>query len=148
MYRVNFRDRIFEHSGVVKTTRVQIQEDMTTITRVLQGDLGSENDDRLIELVLEQFYQETYPNRAENERFAKMDELFKEANKTLETTRQTLAQSVVKDFEYDALFKDISCKFEFLATHLKVELPTANDDDEEEKNEKDEKESNGDTPKA
>lgn len=77
-----------------------------------------------------------------------MDELFKEANKTLETTRQTLAQSVVKDFEYDALFKDISYKFEFLATHLKVELPTANDDDEEEKNEKDEKESNGDTPKA
>ena len=70
------------------------------------------------------------------------------SNKTLETTRQTLAQSVVKDFEYDALFKDISYKFEFLATHLKVELPTANDDDEEEKNEKDEKESNGDTPKA
>ena len=148
MYKVNFKDRIFESTGEVKSSRVQIQEGMTTITRVLKGDLGSENDDRLIELVLEQFYQETYPNRAENERFAKMDELFKEANKTLETTRQTLAQSVVKDFEYDALFKDISYKFEFLATHLKVELPTANDDDEEEKNEKDEKESNGDTPKA
>lgn len=146
MYRVNFRDRIFEHSGVVKTTRVQIQEDMTTITRVLQGDLGATSDEELVKLVLEQFYQETYPNRAENERFAKMDELFKEANKTLETTRQTLAQSVVKDFEYDALFKDISCKFEFIATHLKVELPTVND--EEEENEKDEKESTGDTPKA
>lgn len=146
MYKVNFKDRIFESTGEVKSSRVQIQEGMTTITRVLKGDLGSENDDRLIELVLEQFYQETYPNRAENERFAKMDELFKEANKTLETTRQTLAQSVVKDFEYDALFKDISCKFEFIATHLKVELPTVND--EEEENEKDEKESTGDTPKA
>lgn len=146
MYKVNFRDRIFEPSGVVKTTRVQIQEDMTTITRVLQGDLGATSDEELVKLVLEQFYQETYPNRAENERFAKMDELFKEANKTLETTRQTLAQSVVKDFEYDALFKDISCKFEFIATHLKVELPTVND--EEEENEKDEKESTGDTPKA
>lgn len=146
MYKVNFKDRIFESTGEVKSTRVQIQEDMTTITKVLQGDLGATSDEELVKLVLEQFYQETYPNRAENERFAKMDELFKEANKTLETTRQTLAQSVVKDFEYDALFKDISYKFEFIATHLKVELPTVND--EEEENEKDEKESTGDASKA
>lgn len=73
MYEVNFKDRIFESTGEVKSTRVQIQEGMTTITRVLKGDLGSENDDRLIELVLEQFYQETYPNRAENEKFALVD---------------------------------------------------------------------------
>lgn len=120
----------------------------TNIQRILKGQHSDTEDETLVKLVLEQFYQETYPNRAENERFAKMDELFKEANKTLETTRQTLAQSVVKDFEYDALFKDISYKFEFLATYLKVELPTANGDDEEEKNEKDEKGSTGDTPKA
>jgi hypothetical protein len=122
--------------------------DGTSIQRILKGTYIDTDDETLVKLVLEKFYQEVFPNRAENERFAKMDELFKEANKTLETTRQTLAQSVVKDFEYDALFKDISYKFEFLATHLKVELPTANDDDEEEKNEKDEKESTGDTPKA
>ena len=75
-----------------------------------------------------------------------MDNILKDANKTLETTRQTLAQSVIKDFEYDALFEDISRKFEFLATHLNVELPTSNE--EENKDEKDEKESAGDTPKA
>ena len=148
MYKINYKDRIFNDSATVTGLRVQIQDGQTIITRILTGNHDHKTDEDLIELVLEQFYQETYPNRAENERFAKMDELFKEANKTLETTRQTLAQSVVKDFEYDALFKDISYKFEFLATHLKVELPTANDDDEEEKNEKDEKESNGDTPKA
>lgn len=148
MYKINYKDRIFNDSAAVTGLRVQIQDGQTIITRILSGNHDHKTDEDLIELVLEQFYQETYPNRAENERFAKMDELFKEANKTLETTRQTLAQSVVKDFEYDALFKDISYKFEFLATHLKVELPTANDDDEEEKNEKDEKESNGDTPKA
>lgn len=148
MYKINYKDRIFNDSATVTGLRVQIQDGQTIITRILNGNHDHKTDEDLIELVLEQFYQETYPNRAENERFAKMDELFKEANKTLETTRQTLAQSVVKDFEYDALFKDISYKFEFLATHLKVELPTANDDDEEEKNEKDEKESNGDTPKA
>ena len=148
MYKVIYRDRLFDDNAKVTGLRVQIQDSQTTITRTLSGNYDHKTDEDLIELVLEQFYQETYPNRAENERFAKMDELFKEANKTLETTRQTLAQSVVKDFEYDALFKDISYKFEFLATHLKVELPTANDDDEEEENEKDEKESNGDTPKA
>jgi hypothetical protein len=148
MYKINYKDRIFNDSATVTGLRVQIQDGQTIITRILNGNHDHKTDEDLIELVLEQFYQETYPNRAENERFAKMDELFKEANKTLETTRQTLAQSVVKDFEYDALFKDISYKFEFLATHLKVELPTANDDDEEEKNEKDEKESTGDTPKA
>ena len=84
MYRVNFRDRIFEPSGVVKTTRVQIQEDMTTITRVLQGDLGATSDEELVKLVLEQFYQETYPNRAENERFAKVDDKLKLMDKQLE----------------------------------------------------------------
>jgi hypothetical protein len=118
----------------------------TNIQRILKGEYTNTEDETLVKLVLEQFYQETYPNRAENERFAKMDELFKEANKTLETTRQTLAQSVIKDFEYEALFEDISRKFEFLATHLNVELPTSNE--EENKDEKDEKESTGDTPKA
>lgn len=118
----------------------------TNIQRILKGEHVDTDDETLVKLVLEQFYQETYPNRAENERFAKMDNILKEANKTLETTRQTLAQSVIKDFEYDALFEDISRKFEFLATHLSVELPTSNE--EENKDEKDEKESAGDTPKA
>ena len=84
MYKVNFKDRIFESTGEVKSTRVQIQEDMTTITKVLQGDLGALTDEKLVELVLEQFYQETYPNRAENERFAKFDEKLKLMDKKLE----------------------------------------------------------------
>lgn len=146
MYKINYKDRIFNDSATVTGLRVQIQDGQTIITRILSGNHDHKTDEDLIELVLEQFYQETYPNRAENERFAKMDELFKEANKTLETTRQTLAQSVIKDFEYEALFEDISRKFEFLATHLNVELPTSNE--EESKDEKDEKESTGDSPKA
>ena len=146
MYKINYKDRIFNDNATVTGLRVQIQDGQTIITRILSGNHDHKTDEDLIELVLEQFYQETYPNRAENERFAKMDELFKEANKTLETTRQTLAQSVIKDFEYEALFEDISRKFEFLATHLNVELPTSNE--EENKDEKDEKESTGDAPKA
>ena len=118
----------------------------TNIQRILKGEHTNTEDEALVKLVLEQFYQETFPNRAENERFAKMDKVIHEANETLETTRKTLAQSVIKDFEYEALFEDISRKFEFLATHLNVELPTSNE--EENKDEKDEKESTGDTPKA
>ena len=73
MYKINFKDRIFEQDGSIKTTRVQIQEDMTVITRVLKGDIYSLDDETLIKLVLEQFYQDTFPNRAENEKFEKMD---------------------------------------------------------------------------
>lgn len=77
MYTINFKDKIFEENGVVKQTRVQIQDGMTTITRVLKGDLSAVEDELLVAKVLEQFYQETFPNRAENERFEKLDEKLK-----------------------------------------------------------------------
>ena len=57
-------------------TRVQItNEDMSIIiTKNLDGDLSKHSDYDLVNLVLEKFYQDTFPNRAENERFAKVDE--------------------------------------------------------------------------
>lgn len=73
MYKINFKDRIFEQDGSIKTTRVQIQEDMTVITRILKGDVYALDDETLIKNVLEQFYQDTFPNRAENEKFALVD---------------------------------------------------------------------------
>lgn len=83
MYTINFKDKIFEENGVVKQTRVQIQDGMTTITRVLKGDLSAVEDELLVGKVLEQFYQETFPNRAENERFEKLDEKLKLVDKKL-----------------------------------------------------------------
>lgn len=77
MYKINFRDRIFDQNGTVSNTRIQIQEDMTVITKIVNGDVASLEDRTLIDLVLEQFYQDTFPNRAENERFAKFDEKLK-----------------------------------------------------------------------
>lgn len=118
----------------------------TNIQRILKGDHSNTDDETLVKLVLEQFYQEVYPNRAENERFAKMDKVIHEANETLETTRKTLAQSVIKEFENDANFADIDNKLAFLAQHLNIEYPA--NDEEENENEKTEKESTGDTPKA
>lgn len=60
-------------------TRVQItNEDMSIIiTKNLDGDLSKHSDYDLVNLVLEQFYQDTFPNRAENERFTKVDEKLK-----------------------------------------------------------------------
>ena len=60
-------------------TRVQItNEDMSIIiTKNLDGDLSKHSDYDLVNLVLEKFYQDTYPNKAENERFTKVDEKLK-----------------------------------------------------------------------
>lgn len=107
----------------------------TSIQRILKGAYIDIDDETLVKLVLEQFYQETYPNRAENERFAKLDKIIKEQNELIIFLRKALGESAMKEFEYDELFKDISCKFEFLANHLKVELPTTNEEEEENGNE-------------
>lgn len=84
MYKINYKDRIFNDSATVTGLRVQIQDGQTIITRILSGNHDHKTDDDLIELVLEQFYQETYPNRAENERFAKFDEKLKLMDTQLE----------------------------------------------------------------
>lgn len=135
MYKINYKDRIFNDNATVTGLRVQIQDGQTIITRILNGNHDHKTDEDLIELVLEQFYQETYPNRAENERFAKLDKITKEQNELNIFLRKALGESAMKEFEYDELFKDISCKFEFLANHLKVELPTTNEKEEENGNE-------------
>ena len=61
-------------------TRVQItNEDMTIIiTKNLDGDFSNKSDYELVNLALEKFYQDTFPNRAENERFSKVDEKLKQ----------------------------------------------------------------------
>lgn len=56
----------------------------TNIQRILKGEYTNTEDETLVKLVLEQFYQETYPNRAENERFAKFDEKLKLMDKKLD----------------------------------------------------------------
>lgn len=107
----------------------------TSIQRIIKGQHADTDEETLVKLVLEQFYQEVYPNRAENERFAKLDKITKEQNELNIFLRKALGESAMKEFEYDELFKDISCKFEFLANHLKVELPTTNEKEEENGNE-------------
>lgn len=56
----------------------------TSIQRIIKGQHADTDEETLVKLVLEQFYQEVFPNRAENERFAKFDEKLKLMDKKLE----------------------------------------------------------------
>ena len=56
----------------------------TSIQRIIKGQHADTDEETLVKLVLEQFYQEVYPNRAENERFAKVDEKLKLMDKQLD----------------------------------------------------------------
>ncbi len=78
MYKVSWTSAVFKDAEIVKT-RVQInsEDNLTIITKILDGNHTQKPEDELIFLVLEQFYQDTYPNRAENERFSKVDEKLK-----------------------------------------------------------------------
>nr|DAR17901.1 MAG TPA: Protein of unknown function (DUF1366) [Caudoviricetes sp.] len=78
MYKVSWTSAVFRDTEIIKT-RVQInsEDNLTIITKVLNGNHTQKSEDELIFLVLEQFYQDTYPNRAENEKFSKVDEKLK-----------------------------------------------------------------------
>ena len=60
-----------------------------------------------------------------------MEKALKESTETLDTTRKMLAQSVVKEFEYESNFEDIDSKLEFLAKHLNITYPAKEDDEDE-----------------
>ena len=78
MYKVSWTSAVFRDTEIIKT-RVQInsEDNLTIITKVLDGNHTQKSEDELIFLVLEKFYQDTYPNRAENEKFSKVDEKLK-----------------------------------------------------------------------
>lgn len=78
MFKLAWKNN-FELGADNPKTRVQItNEDMSIIiTKNLDGDFSSKSDYELVNLVLEKFYQDTFPNRAENERFSKVDEKLK-----------------------------------------------------------------------
>lgn len=132
-YKKNFARATYDSEGRVLTTIVSIFSTTsgTIIEVTLQGDFLTKNEDEIVHEALEQFYQDTYPNRAENEKFQKMEKVLKESTEALDTTRKTLAQSVVKEFEYETNFHDIDSKLEFLAKHLNVAYPEIEDEEEE-----------------
>ena len=84
MFKLAWKNN-FELGADNPKTRVQItNEDMSIIiTKNLDGDFSNKSDYELVNLVLEKFYQDTFPNRAENERFSKVDEKLKQVDAKL-----------------------------------------------------------------
>ena len=143
IYKKNYARATYDSNGAVLTTIVSIFSTSggTVIETTLKGDHLSKSEDEIVQLALEQFYQDTYPNRAENEKLLEMRKALKDSTATLDTTRKMLAQSVVKEFEYESNFEDIDAKLQFLATHLNITYPAKED-------EEDEKESSGGSREA
>ena len=79
-YKKNYARATYDSNGAVLTTIVSIFSTSggTVIETTLQGDHLAKSEDEIVQLALEQFYQDTYPNRAENERFTKVDEKLKQ----------------------------------------------------------------------
>lgn len=142
-YKKNYARATYDSNGAVLTTIVSIFSTSggTVIETTLKGDHLTKSEDEIVQLALEQFYQDTYPNKAENEKFTAMEKALKEKTATLDTTRKMLAQSVVKEFEYESNFEDIDAKLQFLATHLNITYPAKEDAE-------DEKESSGGSREA
>ena len=78
-YKKNYARATYDSNGAVLTTIVSVfnTNGGTVIETTLKGDHLNKSEDELVQLALEQFYQDTYPNKAENERFTKVDEKLK-----------------------------------------------------------------------
>lgn len=81
--------------SMIEYTDIQIMNDIeyTIISRRLKGDYTKESDEKLIELALESFYQEFFPNRAENEKFSEFKKMMEVMKKEFseEMTKMKLA---------------------------------------------------------
>lgn len=79
-YKKNYARATYDSNGAVLTTIVSIfsTNGGTVIETTLKGDHLSKSEDEIVQLALDQFYEDTYPNKAENERFTKVDEKLKQ----------------------------------------------------------------------
>ena len=78
-YKKNYARATYDSNGAVLSTIVSIfnTNGGTVIETTLKGDHLNKSEDEIVQLALEQFYEDTYPNKAENERFTKVDEKLK-----------------------------------------------------------------------
>lgn len=66
-------------------TRIMISQDFPNclITTTVKGNIKEKSDQEQVEAALEQFYQEVFPNRAENEKFEQLGDKIKEVDEKL-----------------------------------------------------------------
>ena len=76
MFRVTMKTYDYNNEGEVTNTNVVLQQDspLCIIPAGLQGDHRNTSDTEVQRLALEDFYNKVFPNRAENEKFTKVDD--------------------------------------------------------------------------
>lgn len=79
-----------EYSGLdVIGTNVRLINDNDSVIFVrLKGDYTNRNKNEILDLALEQFYEDTFPNRAENEKFRKFEGLISEGEKSINKIKE------------------------------------------------------------
>lgn len=90
----------FEQDGTVKGTKVSlVNDDGATYPVMLPADKINLSNTELEKLALEVIYQENFPQRAENEKFAEYDEMIEKMQKAIEDSEKMtkLATATLND---------------------------------------------------
>ena len=84
----------YDGSGAVSATKVTlINASGANVPILLPADKISLSNTELFELALESIYEENFPNRAENEKFSKVDEQLKENKKMAVKVEQATTEN-------------------------------------------------------
>ena len=100
--KLNFgsKSQEFEQDGTVKGTKVSlVNDDGATYPVMLPADKINLSNTELEKLALEVIYQENFPQRAENEKFAEYDEMIEKMQKAIEDSEKMtkLATATLND---------------------------------------------------
>lgn len=84
----------FDASGTASATKVTlVNSDGAIVPIMLPADKISLSNTELFELALESLYEENFPNRAENEKFSKVDEQIQENKEMATKVEQATAKN-------------------------------------------------------
>ena len=84
----------FDASGVASSTKVTlVNADGAIVPIMLPAEKISLSNTDLFELALEALYQENFPNRAENERFSKVNQELQKNKETADKAEQAAAET-------------------------------------------------------
>ena len=134
MYKVIRKTPIFDNYKIIQTEIYIAQEEpFVQMLYKIDGDHFNANDDEVIKLILDTHYNDTFPNRAENEKFQEVNKELKRSNELAETTRQALInsseQTLSNKIDIELLIDDVN----YIAKHLKLKLPSEVEENEEER---------------
>ncbi|MGX7069581.1 DUF1366 domain-containing protein [Gemella bergeri] len=108
-FKFSWQIPTYFESKIVSTKIQIVSDDSSNVINVtVPKDCSNYSYIELVNLALEQFYQETYPNRAENEKFAKIDEKLKLVDEKMAQIEQIKKESEVTQASLMELISKLS----------------------------------------